>query len=112
VFAHAGVAELQSLVTMEAMAAGRPVVAADAVALPHLVRHGENGFRFPPGDVAVAAGQLRTLLADAALRDRMGAAGRALIAGHSLDATLERFEELYAGVVAGRAGAAPAPAAA
>jgi glycosyltransferase involved in cell wall biosynthesis len=95
VFAHAGVAELQSLATMEAMASGRPVVAADAVALPHLVRSGENGYRFPPGDVAAAAGQLRALLTDAPLRARMGSASLGIIARHSLDSSLERFEILY-----------------
>jgi glycosyltransferase involved in cell wall biosynthesis len=96
VFANAGVAELQSLVTMEAMAAGRPVVAADAVALPHLVRHGENGFRFAPGDVAAAAGYLRLLLTDRTVRTRMGTASRVQIAQHSLDASLARFEQIYA----------------
>jgi glycosyltransferase involved in cell wall biosynthesis len=109
VFANAGVAELQSLVTMEAMAAGRPVVAADAVALPHLVRHGENGYRFPPGDVAAAAGLLTALLADAPLRARMGAASLGMIARHSLDSSLERFEMLYA-EVSGRSTAAFPPA--
>jgi len=43
VFVMPGVAELQSLATLEAMAAGTPVIAADAMALPHLVRPGRNG---------------------------------------------------------------------
>lgn len=110
VFANAGVAELQSLVTMEAMASGRPVVAADAVALPHLVQHGRNGFRFPPGDVTTAAAHLRSVLTDERLRMRMGAASRDLIAGHSLHASLQRFEELY--VAAAEQRRAPATAAA
>jgi glycosyltransferase involved in cell wall biosynthesis len=80
---------------MEAMASGRPVVAADAVALPHLVRSGENGYRFPPGDVVAAAGRLRALLTDAPLRARMGSASLGIIARHSLDSSLERFEILY-----------------
>ena len=49
VFCMPGVAELQSLVTLEAMAAGRPVVAADAVALPHLVRPGPQRPALPAG---------------------------------------------------------------
>ena len=48
VFCMPGVAELQSLVTLESMAAGLPVVAADAMALPHLVRPGRNGRLYPP----------------------------------------------------------------
>lgn len=109
VFANAGIAELQSLVTMEAMASGRPVVAADAVALPHLVRHGENGFRFPPGHVEQIAEHLRVLLTDAGLRARMGAAGHSLIAAHSLEASLARFEALYRQAIDG-AGPEPSPA--
>ncbi|WP_306215515.1 glycosyltransferase, partial [Actinoplanes sp. RD1] len=50
VFVNAGTAELQSLVTLEAMASGRPVVGADAAALPHLVTA-----LFPPGDSAALA---------------------------------------------------------
>src|SRR5690606_41759864 len=44
-FAISGIAELQSIATLEAMASGLPVVAADAMALPHLVHVGRNGYR-------------------------------------------------------------------
>ena len=55
VFAIASTAELQSIATMEAMASGLPIVAANAVALPHLVHDGENGYLFEPGDVDALA---------------------------------------------------------
>ena len=95
VFCMPGVAELQSLATMDALAAGKPVVAADAMALPHLVHPGETGWLYPPGDVAALADRLRHLIEDPAARVRMGAAGRELIAEHTMDATLDRFEALY-----------------
>ncbi|RZT85198.1 glycosyltransferase involved in cell wall biosynthesis [Pseudonocardia sediminis] len=98
VFAIPGVAELQSLVTLEAMAAGRPVVAADAVALPHLVRPGRTGWLYPPGDVDALAAALSALLADPAARARMGAAARETAGTHALDATLDAFTDLYARV--------------
>jgi len=44
VFCHAGTAELRSIVTLEAMATGKPVIAANAMALPSLVRNGVNGY--------------------------------------------------------------------
>ncbi len=84
VFCMPGVAELQSLVTLEAMAAGRPVVAADAVALPHLVRPGHNGLLYRPGDVAGLAAALNRLLDDPAARERMGQASREMVARHAL----------------------------
>jgi glycosyltransferase involved in cell wall biosynthesis len=99
VFCMPGVAELQSLATMEAMAAGLPVLAADAMALPHLVRPGRNGWLYPPGDIAVLAGRLTALLTDPALRRRMGAASRDAVAAHDIDRTLDAFESIYEQVV-------------
>jgi glycosyltransferase involved in cell wall biosynthesis len=98
VFCMPGVAELQSLVTLEAMAAGKPVVAADAMALPHLVRPGRNGWLFPPGDVPALTARLGAVLADDATRRRMGGASRDLVGAHALDSTLNAFEDLYAQV--------------
>jgi glycosyltransferase involved in cell wall biosynthesis len=94
-FCMPGVAELQSLATMEAMAAGRPVVAADAVALPHLVVPGHNGWLFPPGDINALAERLAALFADPATLARMGAASHELIARHDVRGSLDMFETLY-----------------
>ncbi|SDN71284.1 glycosyltransferase [Allokutzneria albata] len=99
-FCMPGIAELQSLVTMEAMAAGKPVIAADAMALPHLVRPGHNGWLFPPGNVLVLAARLAQTLGDEDMLRRMGAASAEMITEHALAATLERFESLYRKVIA------------
>lgn len=48
-------AEGLPLAALEAMAAGVPVAAAAVGALPDLIRHGENGWLFPPEDVGAAA---------------------------------------------------------
>jgi phosphatidylinositol alpha 1,6-mannosyltransferase len=95
VFCMPGVAELQSLVTLESMAAGLPVIAADAMALPHLVRPGRNGWLYAPGDVPELTTRLATLLADPVQRRRMGAASREIVGEHAIDATLSRFEGIY-----------------
>ncbi len=95
VFCMPGTAELQSLATMEAMAAGKPVVAADAMALPHLVRPGLNGLLFPPGDVPALAAALGVVLSDPEARMLMGDASREIIARHDIAATLDTFETLY-----------------
>lgn len=98
-FCMPGIAELQSLVTLEAMAAGLPVVAADAMALPHLVRPGRNGWLYTPGDVPELTTRLAALLGDAATRLRMGAASQEIVAAHAIEATLDRFEGIYAQVL-------------
>lgn len=95
VFAMPGVAELQSIATLEAMASGLPVVAADAMALPHLVRPGENGHLFRPGDVLELARHLGALLSSPGTRAAMGAASRAIALTHDHQASLTRFERIY-----------------
>lgn len=94
-FAIAGVAELQSIVTLEAMASGLPVVAADAVALPHLVHNGHNGFLFTPGDIDGISTRLEVILESADEIASMGAASRAMAARHDHARSLARFEEIY-----------------
>jgi len=95
-FAIASIAELQSIVTMEAMASALPVVGANAVALPHLVHDGENGFLFEPGDVDDLAAQLtRVLTASAAEYERMQRASLDGVAVHDINRTLDTFEALY-----------------
>jgi glycosyltransferase involved in cell wall biosynthesis len=63
-----------SLVTVEAMLHGLPVVATAAGGPAELVEDGVTGLLVPPRDVAALAGALVRLCADADLRDRLGAA--------------------------------------
>lgn len=62
---------------LEAMAAGRPVLASDVGGLRELIRHGETGMLFPADDVAALSRALIELVRDPALRARLAAAGRA-----------------------------------
>jgi glycosyltransferase involved in cell wall biosynthesis len=94
VFAMPGIAELQSIATLEAMASGLPVVAADAMALPHLVDG--NGHLYAPGDVRAMARLLTAVLTDSGLRAAMGRASLALAASHDYRLSLARFEKIYA----------------
>ena len=69
IFVMPGIAELQSLVTMEAMACGLPVVGANAIALPHLIKNGKNGFLFTPEDEKDLANKLLKLLENKKLKN-------------------------------------------
>ena len=60
----------------EAMAVGKPVVAARAGGLPEIVEHEVTGLLVPPSDVTACAAAVTRLLSDPALRARLGAAGR------------------------------------
>ncbi len=89
-------AELQSLSTMEAMACGLPVIAANACALPELVHHKENGLLFQPGNSEELARYLDALLNNVDLRLRMGAESLKIISSHDRLIVMNQWEELYA----------------
>ena len=59
---------------MEAMAAGKPVVAYDTGGVPEMVVEGETGLMVEPGDVEGLADRMVRLADDAELRRRLGAA--------------------------------------
>ena len=69
-------------VVAEAMAVGKPVVAARAGGLPEIVEHEVTGLLVPPGDLAACAAAVTRLLGDPALRARLGAAARVHAAAH------------------------------
>jgi glycosyltransferase involved in cell wall biosynthesis len=97
-FCMPGTAELQSLVTLEAMSASTPVVLADAMALPHLVRDGENGYLFTPNDSDDLAKKITMILElPADQRAAMGQVSRQMVEPHSIEGTLQTFEDLYRG---------------
>lgn len=96
VFCMPGTIELQSIATLEAMAFAKPVVAVDALALPHLVRDGVNGYAYAAGDVSTLARRTGRLLSDAGLRERMGRASRKIATEHGIARTLDEYERFYA----------------
>ena len=82
---------------LEAMAAGRPVVAARVGGLPELVAHGETGLLVTPGDPGELARALIAILEDPARAAGMGAAGAIRARTRfSLDTVRRAFEDLYA----------------
>lgn len=103
VFVDAGTAELQSLMTLEAMAAGLPVLGVDTGALPHLVHDGVNGYLIPHATPTVLAARLEPILRDDALRTRLGHASIRLAAEHDLRATVAAFTDVYERVTRGSA---------
>ena len=98
VFAMPSIAELQSIATMEAMASGLPIVAADAMALPHLVHDGENGFLFEPGDVNDLAARLTDVLTMSQHElDKLKRESLEIVQAHDINKTLTTFEAIYRG---------------
>jgi glycosyltransferase involved in cell wall biosynthesis len=99
VFIIAGIAELQSIVTLEAMASGLPVVAVEAMALPELVKDGINGYLFFPGDYNGLANKIIIILKNNELRKKMSEESLKMAMEHSFEKTLDQFEEIYGRLV-------------
>ena len=79
VFAIPSLCEALPFALLEAMAAELPAVGAAVGGIPEVIVPGETGFVIPARDPARLAESLRVLLKDAALRTRMGTAGRARV---------------------------------
>ena len=104
-FVHPTLYEGSSLVTLEAMAHRRAVVATAAGGLPDKVRPGVNGWLVPPGDASALAAAISGALANPARLAAMGAAGREIVEREfSWDAagaaTLRLYDDLLARVAA------------
>jgi 1,2-diacylglycerol 3-alpha-glucosyltransferase len=95
VFVMPGDVESLSLATLEAMACGKPVIAARAMALPELVHHGENGRLFQPGNSGDLAAQMQWFLEHPEAWAVMGEQGRQMARAHDLEHTIAHYEHLY-----------------
>ena len=87
---------------VEAMAAGRPVVATDVGGNPDAVRP-STGILVPPGDPSAFADALERLLSDEDLRRRMGAAALKIARSeYHVDAVIPSLESMYVRLLARR----------
>lgn len=84
------------LVILEAMAAGRPVVATEVAGIPEQVVHERTGLLVPPGAVEELAAALGVLIDDPERRSAYGKAGFERFGERfSADAAVERYEQLF-----------------
>lgn len=90
--------ELQGISVMEAMAYCLPIVAANARALPELVKHGENGVLFNSGDAQDLASKINDLLSRSDL-DKLGKSSCELIKKHDIRETARIYEDLYESLI-------------
>lgn len=102
-FAIPSEAELQGIVLLEAAASGLPLVGANAQAIPEIVKHGQNGFLFAPGQVDELAERLTELVASPELRRSMGDTSLQFIKNHAIEECVAQNESVYHSVLNQRA---------
>lgn len=102
---HASLREGLARALPQALLAGKPAVSYDVDGAREVVITGETGMLVPPQSVAPLAEALVTLTRDPALRQRLGAQGRARFTEQFRHETMtRRLRELYEKVMAGRRG--------
>jgi len=84
------------LVLVEAMALGVPVVATNFGGIKSVVTHGENGLLFENNDVRALANQLKWVLNDHSIREKLIQNGRlTALEKFSVEKTVENHETLF-----------------
>jgi glycosyltransferase involved in cell wall biosynthesis len=82
-------------VLVEAMAAGKPIVASNVGGIPDLVRHDYNGLLVPPGDKKALAAGIKQLINDPEKAKMMSRRGREICNQFSILSMVEKIDNLY-----------------
>jgi len=98
VFVLPGESELQSLVTLEAVASGLPVVVVDEGAT-HELAGNNNGLVFKSKNSKQLANSILKILSDDRLRKKMSKNSLELVKKHSMESVVKQYEEVYQKVI-------------
>jgi glycosyltransferase involved in cell wall biosynthesis len=80
---------------MEAMAAGKPIIATNVRGNRDLIQDGVNGILVPIGDVDATAVAIKVLIDNEKLRYKMGNEGRKIIEDYSIENVIREMDEIY-----------------
>jgi 1,2-diacylglycerol 3-alpha-glucosyltransferase len=98
VFVMPAESELQSIVTLEAVASGVPPVVVNKGAVPELVS-AQNGLVFEPQDSTQLAQSIITILSDETLKKKMKQNSLKLSEQHSMNAVGTQYEQVYENIL-------------
>ena len=102
-------AEPFGIVVIEAMAAGKTIVASDVGGIPEIVRPGRSGLLVAPGDPAALASAMQRLIDDGALRTRLEIEACRQVRGYRADVVAGEVERVYADALRDRGRARRGP---
>jgi phosphatidylinositol alpha-mannosyltransferase len=88
-------AESFGIVLLEAMAAGKPIIASDIEGYKGIIAHGQQGLLFRRRDPEALAATINYLAHNPDLRQRMGATGRHIVEKYRWEAVARQVESYY-----------------
>ncbi len=94
-FIIASIAELLSLVTIQAMASGLPLIAVKAAALIELVKENANGYLYEEGDISSMVKHIVEIISNDELYYKMREKSIEFVQLHNINTTTTAFEKLY-----------------
>ena len=94
-FIIASIAELLSLVTLQAMASGLPIIAVNAGSLSELVKDKINGYLYKEGDIPAIVQHIEDIIVREDLYRKMSEKSLEFVQQHDIYKTLGSFEKLY-----------------
>jgi len=94
-FIIASIAELLSLVTLQAMASGLPIIAVNAGSLSELVKDKINGYLYKEGDIPAIVQHIEDIIVRDDLYRKMSEKSLEFVQQHDIYKTLGSFEKLY-----------------
>jgi len=86
-------------VLVEAMAMAKPIIASNVGGIHDLITDGENGLLVSPADHEAIADAILSLYRDSAKTKRLCEKGKAIAAGYSADAMIQKIDHLYDEVI-------------
>lgn len=97
-FLMLGTAETQSIVMMQAMASGLPIIGVRAWGLPNYI-YKENGILIEPNDLNALKEKILYLYENKKIREELGEGGRVFVQGFTPEKIAKAWEDIYAAVL-------------
>jgi len=103
IFVLCSISEGLPMTLLEAMAAGKPIIATNVGGIPEIIEHGINGVLIPPDNPDILADAIKKLIDDTEKAKQMGSMAREKFENNfTLSTMVKNYEEVYESFITSR----------